>query len=510
SNQAGKADIYLEVANYTHSRGGFWESPIIGEVNRVNNLIERKDIVELFFISGLLVMGLFFLLLYGFARENKKLLYMGLLCILIALRSLTIGQSFINSIFPFLDWDFSMRLKYLTAFLGLPIMGKLSYSFHYTKKLKGIQLFYLIFTVLACTVAVFSSYDLIYQLAKYYRYLLIPFFIYLIYQAGVGVFKEGKEATLVIIGYSAVILGVFLEVLIPNNSFFMMYGIFIMMSLIAFMIVSDYAATKRINTYLDTVKKQKKELENLYSNLTNELDKARNLHENTLPGYNPLNNISLASYYQPAGKLGGDFFDITEIDGKTVFYISDISGHDISSSIISLFVKDTIHNFLSFSSETDPKSILEFLTEQFYKEDFPGDYFICIFIAIIDFEAKKISYLGNGFQFSQLICAPNSEKFKLENSGLPISSSIDKNLLDFKTRSVDLKSGSSLLFYTDGIAEQKVADESYGTRLEDVFYRNCDLNPEGIKESILTDFKNFNNNSLQGDDDITFVVIKVD
>ena len=277
------------------------------------------------------------------------------------------------------------------------------------------------------------------------------------------------------------------------------------------MVISDYAATKRTNKYLEQIKTQKNKIESLYNDLNHELDNARKLHENTQSKAKPIKDISLATYFQPAEKLGGDFFDIIEIEDKIVFFISDVTGHDISSNMISIFVKNTINNYLSMSSnDITPSGIVEFLTEQFFNENFPEDYFVCIFVAVLNLNTKEISYLGNGFQFAPLACLANNENLKLEIAGLPISTAVPKEIFTFHEKSVKSKSGASFLFYTDGIAEQEVDGKYYYDRMEEVFYENCRFNPKTIKKSIINDFKKLNNDILKADDDITFIITKLD
>lgn len=68
---------------------------------------------------------------------------------------------------------------------------------------------------------------------------------------------------------------------------------------------------------------------------------------------------------------------------------------------------------------------------------------------------------------------------------------------------------STMLFNTDGITEQAVGADLYGERLKEVFYKHSQLPPDTIVEKIKDDFKVFNNGSLQGRDDITFLVIQM-
>jgi len=99
---------------------------------------------------------------------------------------------------------------------------------------------------------------------------------------------------------------------------------------------------------------------------------------------------------------------------------------------------------------------------------------------------------------------------KLQSEGPPISGAIEEELMDFRAGSVTLTPGSIVLFYTDGIAEQRNEDNGvYGERLENTFYsQSSKFPPELLKQVINHDFVDFNG-SLQGDDDITYVILQI-
>ncbi|MGM0411274.1 MAG: PP2C family protein-serine/threonine phosphatase, partial [Bacillota bacterium] len=136
------------------------------------------------------------------------------------------------------------------------------------------------------------------------------------------------------------------------------------------------------------------------------------------------------------------------------------------------------------------------------------DYFISLFISMINLENLEMQYISNGMQFLPLAIKENGEKLQLDHSGLPISSAIPEEEFTFELDSLKLEKETKMLFYTDGIAEQKQDNNIYGKRLKEVFYNNSNLEVEEIKNKILSDFKEFNNDTLQGDDDITFIILK--
>ncbi len=256
------------------------------------------------------------------------------------------------------------------------------------------------------------------------------------------------------------------------------------------------------------------ELEYLYRQLDQEMDRAREVHKRTLPKRLPsVKGISLAAHYQPAAMLGGDFYDVVKLGNKLIIYLSDVTGHGADGAMLSLFVKHTIKGFLSFSPEKSicPENILRYLSIQFQQKNLSEDYFICIFLAILDLETRELTYTAAGFQDSPLVRLGNGEQVKLVSRGLFISPAFSDDLLNLQESSIELTPGSTVLFNTDGLTEQQGAGGlHYGERLPGVFYGHSDLPPRQIVQIICDDFQKFNGGSRQGNDDITFLVLQID
>jgi len=256
------------------------------------------------------------------------------------------------------------------------------------------------------------------------------------------------------------------------------------------------------------------ELERLYHQLNEAVEKAREFHERILPKTLPTaKGISIAAHYQTAQKLGGDFYDVVQVGNKLIIYLSDVSGHGMDGAMLNVFVKNTINGYLAFSPDKNfsLKKILQFLSEQYNKENYPNDCFISIFISVLDLETFELSYSGAGFQNTPLVYQiTGNKKSILQVRGLPITSAVSANLFEFEESRISLTPGSTILFSTDGLTEQTVNDVMYADRLKRIFYENSRLPPDIIVQAVNKDFQRFNNGCLQGDDDITILVLQVD
>ncbi len=208
---------------------------------------------------------------------------------------------------------------------------------------------------------------------------------------------------------------------------------------------------------------------------------------------------------------GGDFYDVLHKDNKLIFYLSDVSGHGLDGAMLSVFVKEAISSYVTLKpEEIGPEQILRHLNRQYRRENYPIDYFICIFLTVLDLNSMELFYTGVGFQEMPLVQTGSGERLRLATGGLPISTAFPEEIMDYAGGHIQLTPGTTVLVSTDGLTEQEAAGDQYNGRLEQVFYEHSHLPPESIISAIKEDFRRFNGGSLQGDDDITLGIIQIE
>ncbi len=255
------------------------------------------------------------------------------------------------------------------------------------------------------------------------------------------------------------------------------------------------------------------ELEQLYHQLDEEINKARQVHERTLPTALPaVEGISFAAHYQPAQKMGGDFYDVLQTGNKLIFYLSDVSGHGLDGAMLSVFVKHTISSYIYFTpaQSISPARILGYLAKCFRQENYPDELYFCIFMAVLDLDTLELSYCGAGFQDELLLRMGSGEELKLAVKGLFITTYLPIEMLKLHDQSVVITPGTTIFCNTDGLTEEGNRGSYYRDRLPDVFFHNAHLPPQLVAHAVVEDFRNFKGGSLQGKDDISFLVLQLD
>ena len=268
---------------------------------------------------------------------------------------------------------------------------------------------------------------------------------------------------------------------------------------------------RELNKKVSQLAEMNNEINVLYSQLEEEVNKATEIHKAVLPDkISQTETISIVAHYQPATFIGGDSYNVIKYDNKLIIYLADVMGHGLDGAMISVFIKEAIGSFIQLKPDKiTPGQIIEHLSERYYRENYPDDQLICIFIVVIDLESMELRYSSAGFHNYPFVHWGTGEREELKTSGLFISNMVPYELLNFEESSVYLDKSTTIMFSTDGLVEQRTTGELFKKHAEEVFYRYSHFPPEIIAQAVIKEFCFFNNHSLVGDDDITFLVLQV-
>jgi signal transduction histidine kinase len=113
--------VILQVSNFHHRKGGAGQGIQLGTQKQIREIARKSSNYELFLFGSLFIMGLYHVILFALRRKDRSPLYFGICCFLMSLRVLVTGEYFLSSYFPTIDWEFVVRLNYLSFSLMPPI-----------------------------------------------------------------------------------------------------------------------------------------------------------------------------------------------------------------------------------------------------------------------------------------------------------------------------------------------------------------------------------------------------
>lgn len=205
-----------------------------------------------------------------------------------------------------------------------------------------------------------------------------------------------------------------------------------------------------------------------------EMELARRMQTMLIPKDEQLpsnENISMFAFYQPHFEIGGDYYDVIELNDHEIgFCIADVSGKGISAAILMSNFQANLQAL--FTEEITMENLLEKLNRRVISSA-KGEKFITLFIARYNYNTRELKYVNAGHNPPILYKTKSKEIVYLTNG------SVGMGMLDelpfLEVQSVIMNEPSKMLCYTDGLVE--VLNESgveIGTEKLEVELRNND------------------------------------
>jgi len=241
---------------------------------------------------------------------------------------------------------------------------------------------------------------------------------------------------------------------------------------------------------------------------TREMATARQIQLSLLPDVPPnVRGVRMACRSIPSHIVGGDYYDFFRWDESSLdLVIADVSGHNLGSALIMVETRSVLraHAFRSGNAG----DALAVLNELLYEDLTRTELFISMFYAKFSTDSRFLTYANGGHNPPLLLRCGQQDCIELDADGMVLG--VLKGVA-FEEKSVQLKEGDVLVFYTDGITEsQNEFGELFGADKLYRTVRSCrGAPPEGIIDGVLRQVHEFTGQkSLQ--DDVSLVVLKID
>lgn len=241
-----------------------------------------------------------------------------------------------------------------------------------------------------------------------------------------------------------------------------------------------------------------------------ELDVARQIQQLVSPNPEELQNIQgldLAGYTDPADEVGGDYYDVLEIDGIVTLSIGDVAGHGLESGLLMLMTQMGVRT-LKEVREHDPIRFLDTLNRAIYRNIQRMNSQKNLTLAILNYSKGRLSISGQHEETLLVRANGIVERIDTIDLGLPLG--MDDNIAEFLDHTlVELETGDGIVLYTDGIPEAANLDKQrYGMeRFCNVISQHWSGTAQEIKQAIIEDLREFIG-AQKVFDDITLLVLK--
>jgi len=212
--------------------------------------------------------------------------------------------------------------------------------------------------------------------------------------------------------------------------------------------------------------------------------------------------VSRSFIYLPSKAIGGDFIStMNDADGNICAIIADVEGHGISASLVTGVLKSAF-SFLAPEYGSRPEIFMANLNKHLCS--MLNRLYATCYYAYINVHDNTVSFAKAGHH-NPLFWRSSEKKFEEIEVPGPLLGLLEE--AEYGTETYKLNTGDKILFYTDGIIEERGSDsEMYGTeRLEGIFEQAIVEKINPVIDYLIVDLNRYINKDNY-EDDITILL----
>ena len=527
---------------YVEGEGCIGSNPYISTAARILTDEKNFDFInsKLHLICSwmMFVIGIMYITVYYQRRQDKQYLSFALMNIFssLFLVSLCIGEYPIiyQSGFSYLWYQKIFRgiASILSSYFAVSFM-KDYLKFH--EKLT-LRIFRTALTVAPCFFIIFTSSMHDYFIWLGVSYILVAIqMIYACVMIFISLRKNKRKVFELTGGFAPVLISVTvtaLLILIKRNVFSLIivlgwqFTVFTFLAMLIIFFVSQCNRVDFLNANLEKLVQNRTEeltranttLEETNSHLKYEIERAdkeielasfvqRSFYNVKLPDFK---NFEVAYYNKPMAGVSGDLYDFYfSKDNLNGFGLFDVSGHGISSGLVTMLVKNIINDEFNKGNKLALNEVLYIINDRIILQKGNVENYLTGILARI--KGNQIEFVNAGH--------PNAIWYKAKENKLELIERGSTNEtgvigisdfpVNFESVNINVEKNDILLLYTDGLVETMNRNrEEFGLeRLKRTFLKNSDLPIKDQIENIVDEARTFANRA-KVTDDTTLLIIK--
>lgn len=216
--------------------------------------------------------------------------------------------------------------------------------------------------------------------------------------------------------------------------------------------------TEEVVRQKEEVERQGRRVVELYNNVTDSIRYAKRLQDSILPPEKRIRELLPESfvYYRPKDIVSGDFYWVSEMEGRVVFAAVDCTGHGVPGAFMSLIGHNGLNQAVRERWGGRPSEVLKVLNklafDALHKDR--SEYLVRdgMDMALCNYDPGRrvLEYAGAN---SPLYLVRGGEVLRFQPDKRPIGS-FELEGAGFTDHSIDLEKGDMVYIFSDGYADQ--------------------------------------------------------
>ncbi|MBT4775638.1 MAG: SpoIIE family protein phosphatase [Crocinitomicaceae bacterium] len=217
---------------------------------------------------------------------------------------------------------------------------------------------------------------------------------------------------------------------------------------------------QKVRERTEEVMRQKKEIEELLTEVTDSIKYAQRIQNAILPPRKYINKVLPNSFilFKPKDIVSGDFYWVEDKEGKTAVAAVDCTGHGVPGALMTVVGYNKLHEAMSEAKEYTAAAILDGLNRGVINTFSQGDEESDVkdgmdaAMCVVDYKTRTIQFAG-AYNPLYIIRSGSQEIEQIKGDKFPIGPFIG-GIQNFQNHTVKLGSGDTVYVFSDGYADQ--------------------------------------------------------
>jgi ketosteroid isomerase-like protein len=235
-----------------------------------------------------------------------------------------------------------------------------------------------------------------------------------------------------------------------------------------------------------------------------ELRMARTIQQASLPKELPtLEGWQITPYYRPAREVGGDFYDVFDLqEARVGVVVGDATGKGMPAALVVSATSSMLRAVAQALGSSSPGEVLGRVNETLFAR-IPANMFVTCFYAILEPKSGSLTYANAGHDLPYLWRGGDADELRAR--GMPLGLMPG---MTYEEKELELDPGQGVFFYSDGLVEaHDPKGEMFGfPRLRALVAEHGEEGPLG--DFCLEKLYSFVGEGWEQEDDITLLTLR--
>lgn len=540
-NEYSNNELILKI--WTHGEGSISNSIFIGTTQDAKSAAKTEQFLNstltLMCALCMIVIGLYSIIFYFFRHNDREYLYFSILNIVAAayLSVWYIQDLFELTFLPFSFINFQKVMSGFMVFILASILIEFVNAYVHRKEHKSLKIIrYALIIIPAVLIFSQKDYTDLRNIQNVLHILMIPFIAYILFTIIRSIIIKRDGAVSLTIGFIPFIICLTID-MIPHTlpgyaelPFLSTYSwMVVIMSFLVILARRFVKArneaedlninlekkvetrTKELSLSNENLEKANAELEQINQRAQQDMNLAISVQRNFYAQKAPsVDGWEIAYTFRPMAGVSGDLYDFFHKDrtfkGCCLF---DVSGHGISSGLVTMLSKNIIMNEFENGQNDSLTTVMDRISTKIGTDKGQIENYLTGILLRIN--GSKVEYVNGGHP--ALLCKSGTSgkvvpaQTKKQSSGSLIG--IPYLPTEFSGITFDVKSGDSLLLYTDCLYESRNAQgEELGAEGVKNIFAKCSSGSASSQLESLLELFNQHTKDVPLTDDLTVILLK--